>query len=388
MPLFILVLLIGLPRAAAGGWAGLDVLTPPRLPTGASIRDVQLAADPTGPVTLALITDAGAARSGRGTFMARTVQAWQWNAQEWTPMGGVLNYDQPRPAANLNLTLDAAGTPVLAWNENYGDNDVVVFRAWNGTGWTNWKDRYLGISSPQAAKMRAVGAQAGAPVLLWGENARQGTGTALTLRRWQDGSWSRSPVLNSTRGDVRQPTLALGAAQQVTTAWVQGPIDSGQVVVQRDIGGTWEILGSPVSRHAGRYVTAPRLALGPANQVTLAWLEDQSGQDTLFAASWTGSRWVFLGGAVSTAFASSPTLTLDRAGRPVLAWVEDHAGTGQIHLARWTGQSWTQTGPLNLNPNRDARSPAVVVDRAGQLIVAWREDISGTYRLQLRRATN
>lgn len=379
------LLLLGL--ALAGGTDPARTLTPPALDPARPVRDLRLAADRGGHLVLAVIADSGQATSGRGTFTARTVTAWEWTADTWRALGGVLNYDQPRPAANLNLALDAGGTPVLAWNENSGDNDVVVFRAWQGGAWTDWRARYLGISSPQAAKTRAVAAWQGDPVLVWGENPRQGPGTVLTLRRWRDGGWERSAPLNTPGTYGRQPALALGARGEVTAAWLEGDVDASQVVVARQAGAGWQRVGEPLARRGPTYVASPRLALDTRGTPTVAWLEDVDGRDTLFASRWTGGRWAALGGALSSGFASAPSLALGPAGRPVLAWVEERGGVGQVHLARWTGAAWQTFGTVNRDPARDARSPSVAVDSSGNVVLAWREDRGGRYGVELRRFT-
>ncbi|WP_216324320.1 hypothetical protein [Deinococcus aestuarii] len=376
--------LLGL--ALAGGAERVQTLAPP--PEALQpVRDLQLAADREGRLVLALITDAGRATSGRGTFTARTVSAWRWNSGAWQPLGGVLNYDRPRPAANLNLALGAGGTPLLAWNENSGDNDVVVFRAWRGGAWTDWRTRYLGISSPQSAKTRALAAWQDEPVLVWGENPRQGPGTVLTLRRWQGGAWVRSTPLNGAGTSGRQPSLALDRRGGVTAAWLEGDVTASRVVVARLAGDRWTRLGAAPGGRAPTYLAAPRLALGRQGRPTVAWLEDVDGRDTLFVSRWDGGRWTALGGAVSLGFASAPSLVLDGAGRPVLAWVEERGGVGQVRLARWTDTAWQDLGTVNRDPGRDARSPSVAVDAPGNVVLAWREDTRGVYRVHLRRFT-
>lgn len=382
-PFMVLILLLS--PALAGGTDRSSVLAPPAVHGGAPVRDLQLAADAQGHLVLAAITDNGSARTGRGTFTARTVRAWRWADGRWTPLGGVLNYDQPRPAARLNLALDAAGTPVLTWNENYGDNDVVVFRAWQNGTWTNWPARYLGISSPQAAKTRAVAAWQGEPILIWGENVRQGVGTLLTVRRWRDKEWLRSAPLNEAARFGRQPALVLNRQGNATAAWLEGDVYTSQVIVKRQSGDRWIPMGRPLSRHGPTYVTSPQLALDPQGRPVVAWLEDAGGRDTLFTSRWTGERWEALGGSVSTGFASAPSFTLTRDGQPVVAWVKERGSLGQIQLARWTGRAWQQFGTVNRDAARDARSPSVAVEAAGTVVLAWREDAGGVYRLQVRR---
>ncbi|MFC4425171.1 hypothetical protein [Deinococcus navajonensis] len=382
LPVLVLTALLG-PAQAGGGTPPGVTLAPPPLPTG-PVRDLKLVADVQGRLTLAVITDAGQAESGRGTFTARRVTAWQWSGR-WQPLGGVLNYDQPRPAANLNLALDEQGVPLLVWNENYGDNDVVVFRAWKGGAWTDWAARYLGISSPQAAKTRAVAARQGEPVLVWGENVREGVGTLLTLRRWQGREWLRSAPVSGPLGYPRQPALALDAAGVPTLAWLEGDVAAAQVLVARQDGERWVRLGAPLSHAGRRYLAAPRLVLDAQGRPTVAWLEDTGGRDTLFVAHWTGKEWTPLGGALSRDFALAPALALDAQGRPAVAWTEERSGLGRIFLARWTGAAWTVAGPLNRDPAQDARSPALAAEASGGLVLGWREAQGGSYQVQLRR---
>ena len=92
-----------------------------------------------------------------------------------------------------------------------------------------------------------------------------------------------------------------------------------------------------------------------------------------------------MGAQVSQGFATAPSLSTDAAGHAALAWVEEVNGTGQVHLARWDGQSWTDQGIQNRDPRRDARSPSLTTAPDGTLTLAWREDVAGTYRIELRQ---
>lgn len=378
------------PLALASGQAGPPpaVLHPPAPLTGAPpVRELQLAAGRDGALVLAVITDAGEADSGRGTFTARQVTAWRHHEGRWQTLGGVLNYDQPRPVSNLNLALDERGTPVLAWNENYGDNDVVVFRAFRDGTWTDWQPRYLGDDLPYAARTRALTAWRGEPVLAWGETLRKPYGSRLTVRRWTGTTWDRSPAFNDTSTFSRTPALALDRTGQPTVAWLQGEVLASNVYARRWTGQGWEALGGALNRHPDTYVAATRLVLDSQARPVAAWLEDVAGQDGLFVSRWTGQAWTPLGGRLGRGTASAPALAVDRHSRAVVAWVEERGGVGQVRLARWTGGAWQDLGILNRDAGRDARSPALAVDAAGAVVLGWREDVGGTYRVQLRRWT-
>ncbi|WP_245872804.1 hypothetical protein [Deinococcus planocerae] len=360
---------------------------PPGLAASPPVRELALAAAPDGSLVLAVVADEGTYSSGRGTFVARQLTAWRHAGGTWTALGGPLNYDHPRPVSSLNLALDERGTPVLVWNENYGDNDIVVFRAYQGGAWTDWRTRYLGDDLPYAARTRAVAARQGEPVLAWGEYLRKPDGSRLTVRTWDPAAkvWTRSAPFNDLRAFSRTPALALGRAGRPTVAWLQGEVLASRVLAARWTGERWEPLGGALNRTPNTYVASTRLVLDAQERPVVAWLEDAGGQDALFVSRWTGRGWEALGGRLGTGSASAPSLALDQGGRPVLAWVEERGGLGRVRLARWTGEGWQDLGTVNRDQGRDARSPSLAVDASGAAVLAWREDVGGVYRVQLRR---
>ncbi len=370
---------------AGGGEPPARSLLPPD--TRAPVRELAVAARPDGSLLLVAISDNGRFNSGRGTSTARVLRTWVGGPGGWTPTGDILNYRQPRPIASLNLATDAQGGALLAWNENYGDNDVVEFRALTGGTWTDWGDRYLGDDLPYAARTRAVALWKGQPFLAWGEWLRDPGGSQLTVRTWNDTqeSWVRGPRFNDRTQFSRTPALTVTRAGQPIVAWLQGEVTVSRVLAARWDGQTWHPLGGPLNRHAPGYVAATRLVLDGQDRPIAAWIEDHAGQDTLYTARWDGQRWYPMGAQVSQGFATAPSLSTDAAGHAALAWVEEVNGTGQVHLARWTGQSWTDQGVQNRDPRRDARSPSLTTAPDGTLTLAWREDKAGTYRIELRQ---
>ncbi|WP_227978631.1 hypothetical protein [Deinococcus terrestris] len=377
--------LTALAALLGGGAAPVSSLVPPpALSASGPVRELALAADPDGRLVLAVMTDAGRFSSGRGTFTGRQLRVWRRQGTTWEALGGVLNYDQPRPVSDLNLALDRAGTPVLVWNENYGDNDVVVFRAYRDGAWTDWRTRYLGDDLPYAARTRGVAAWDGEPVLAWGETLRTPYGSRLTVRTWDPAArtWTRSPPFNDGLIFARTPALALDRSGRATVAWLQGDVLTSDVFVKRWTGTRWEALGASLNRRPHTYVASTRLVLDTEERPVVAWLEDAGGEDALHVSRWTGRAWQALGGRLGTRAASAPALALDRAGRPVVAWVEEPGGVGRVFMAHWTGREWRIRGPLNRDARRDARSPSLAVDTSGAAVLAWREDVGGVYRVQ------
>ncbi|GGS03909.1 hypothetical protein [Deinococcus sedimenti] len=352
------------------------------------VRDLQVAAAPDGGLLLATIQDDRRGASWRGAFQGRAVRLQAWAAGRWAPVGDILNYDQPRPVSNLDLRVDAQGTPVMVWNENYGDNDVIVFRAFRSGAWTDWRTRYLGVSSPAAARTRAVGALNGEPVLIHGEyrrNAANEQQTWLTYRTWgPDGQWTRSAPLNRLDRFSRSPALAL-TARGPLVAYLEGEVLTTRLLVRAWRDGRWTALGGPVSGRAPTYLASPRLVLQDGDRPTVAWIEGVPGRDAVFVAAWTGAQWAPQGGPVNAGQATDLDLLLDSSGHPVVAWTDEQGSLGRVLAARWDGLSWSRPTVLNVNPTRDARTPRLARLAGGEVILAWREDRDGRYGLQVRQ---
>lgn len=374
------------PSATAGGRAGPLPLRLPEL-SSQPVRELRVVATPSGELLLATMQDNGSGHSWRGNFRARVLRVYRLSQGQWRALGGVLNYDQPRPISNLDLVSDAQGTPVAVWNENYGDNDVMVVRAFQHGAWTNWPERYLGVSSPAAARTRAVAAQRGEPVLIHGEyRGNPDRQTWLTYRAWNEAAstWSRSVPVNDLTQYSRSPSVALDGQGRPFVAYLQGDVLGSEALVKRWNGSAWETLGGPLNRAGPQYLASPVLALDAQGRPTVAWMEDHGGMDALYVARWNGRRWTALGGRVNVTSATQPTITLNGHGDPVVAWVEETGSIGRVNAATWSAGAW-QRLEANAAHDRDARSPSLTTSVTTGVILAWREDDGGRYSVRLAR---
>ncbi len=89
-----------------------------------------------------------------------------------------------------------------------------------------------------------------------------------------------------------------------------------------------------------------------------------------------------------TAAASpAPSIVVDNQGRPIVAWQED----GDLRVAFWDGQTWmTPLPPLDGDGKASTRVSngcRLALGRAGELIVAWAEDIGSGLDIFVARAT-
>lgn len=384
--LFPALVLAVLPASALGGGNGPALLGGPlNIDPGRSAAEVRLAVTPEGAVVVAWTEDTRKPGDelGRGVFVKR------WRGGRWEALGDSLNYLRERNAASLDLALDERGAAVLAWNENYGHADIAVFRALTPSGWTDWNARRIGQDLTYAGRTRSLAARKGEPILAWGDLLRGNTGTVLRLKRWRKGAWATgAPFSNDPGRYAFAPSLALNGAGEPTVAWLEGDVAASDVLVKRWANGAWQPLGGPLNVRRGTYTFSPALRLDRAGRPVVAWLEDVNGTDTLFVKRWTGQTWEALGSALNIARpAETPSLALAPNGAPLLAWTEEVGGVGRVYAKRWTGTRWDVVagGALNLDARQDARSPTVGVNSQGTAFLAWREQVKGVYQVRVRR---
>jgi Concanavalin A-like lectin/glucanases superfamily/Bacterial Ig-like domain (group 1)/IPT/TIG domain/Fibronectin type III domain len=237
-----------------------------------------------------------------------------------------------------------------------------------------------------------------------GANASLVTATARgswTVVDWLDyaASASVAGVSNTLAGDSRAPSLAVSRVGDPSVAWAEGGA-TPEIHLRRWDGAAWSELGGSatgagVSNTLGAS-TAPQLALLGVDPV-VAWQDDTSGADEVYLRRWDGMAWVELagsgsGGGLSNTAASStaPALAIDAAGAITVAWSEDVAGAQQIYLRRWDGMTWAELGGSATSDGvsgtaGDSTQPALALTAAGDPVLAWLDTTSGGADVYLRR---
>ncbi len=145
--------------------------------------------------------------------------------------------------------------------------------------------------------------------------------------------------------------------------------------------------GGGVSANSGESM-APSLAVDPAGHPIVAWHDDTSGNFEIYLRRWNGTTWEELGGSghgpgLSNTAGSSeePVLALDKDGNPIVAWQDSSASAPQIYLRRWNGTTWEELGGSGSgngisNTPQLSLKPALALDKDGNPIVAWQENIA------------
>jgi hypothetical protein len=248
----------------------------------------------------------------------------------------------------------------------------------------------------------------GRPVVAWREEAK-GNGE-IYLKRWTGKEWSEiggsatGGGISRTRGNSREPSLALDPEDRPMVAWFDDTEGNYEVYVRRWTGTAWEGLGGSaegggVSLSRGGSVH-PSLAVGSDGFPVVVWYEILAGaKREIYAQRWNGALWTDLGGSAAGGGLSrtpgesmAPALVLDSANRPAVVWSDDTSGNFEVYFKRWDGRSWAELGGsatgggVSRTPGHSSSTFAgLALDAQDRPVIAWDEGQGVTRQIFLRR---
>lgn len=181
------------------------------------------------------------------------------------------------------------------------------------------------------------------------------------------------------------PSLVSHGAD-VLVAWHEPNALANRVHVQRWTGTAWVPEGSGPVSSLGLEASWPRLAVHPLSGARqLVWQEQGTRASEIQVRRWNGAAWAQdVAGSLNVDPArDAVTPAIGFVGpTPHVTWSErDAAGRFQIYVRRWNGATWTQLGgSLNREPASSATAPSIAAFE-GVPYVAWREEIAGVSHL-------
>lgn len=280
-------------------------------------------------------------------------------AAQWVTGAAALNQTSQFDSSSIlepAITVDAAGLPVVAWNEN---NDIYVYRPVR-VGVTRANE------NPSNSPPSIVMQPGDEPALAFDEEVA-GQKRNVRLRRYSAvlGAWTdvvAGPLDTTPGADAREPFVVLRNGR-FTVAWIEGDAGSPSRVVVRAWDGTaWSDVGIGGGPPAGTSTESarPRLVVtgSPGTQgLALMWAEDPF---TLRVAELVGDAWVLT--------ASAPYPGGAQADRSDMMWTPDlglvvasaAAANGSFVVRRWWQGQWLDLGA----PRGDAGAGSFVLGLA------------------------
>lgn len=284
---------------------------------------------------------------------------WSWTYPLWMKLDTIPD----TASGSVKVVADAKGGILVAWETYPSTNEsVAVARNAPGSG-TGWDQSYPKLMSPGRQPQMysyfinslslAVDAQ-GNPVVAWSEDDSYAYASLWLTDRWF--AYPRVDADGKFSTKVSSVSLAL---QKDGVPWLAWSEDTNGVRLAKLNQGSWDLgPGTPAMGFGST------LAMTQSGDPVVGW-STGSGPMMAGVSRWnsgsgwtTGPQW---GGQLSSMY-------LDMNDRPVIASL---SGTS-IQVQRLEGNQWvSHASAITVSPG--SRSALLVLDPAGQPIVAWQD---------------
>ncbi len=209
--------------------------------------------------------------------------------------------------------------------------------------------------------------------------------------RSPQGVWDIEHKVNDNAGSVaqRSPVIAVDGASNVHILWTDARNGFGRFdvyAVFRSAAGVWDINRQVNDVPGTNY--APQLALDGAGNAYALWQDDRNandGGDIYFAYRPVGGGWgvneLVNDDGQEFIYQESPTLAVDLFGNAYAAWIDqrDQLEFDYLYLAHRSPEGTWGANMRIADPEQVGipSSPALAVDNAGNLALAWIEKRDG-----------
>ncbi len=155
----------------------------------------------------------------------------RWNGLEWEELAGSATGGGVSATAGISIlpamALDPSGRPIVAWMDNASGNHEIYLKRFDGRSWVELAGSATGggvSAMPGHSTNPAVAVDAaGRPIVAWQEHAARKSD--IYLRRWTGAAWvemagSGSPGgISRTPSDAGQPEIAIDPGGNPVVAW-------------------------------------------------------------------------------------------------------------------------------------------------------------------------
>jgi hypothetical protein len=284
------------------------------------------------------------------------------------------------PFGTPQAAFDGDGDAVVVWPEPEGAIfDTVVQVAFKPAGGSFGAP--VRVSAPGSATLNPQVAMnaAGDTVVVWERVVNEAFAVQVQAAvRPAGGTFSESANVSAVGLSLAEPRVAIDAAGTATVVWTQmTPATATIQAATRPAGGQFSPAvdlasfesGGPFSRGGGAEV-----ATNPAGETVAIWSRVDEADDAIVQAATRSAGGTFFAPVDLSApgrSAGSPQVAIDAAGNAVAVWTRFDGSTGVVQVAqRAAGEAFSAPVDLSLVGGQ-AQAPQVVVNAAGDAVVAW-----------------
>ncbi len=205
-------------------------------------------------------------------------------------------------------------------------------------------------------------------------------------------SWSAAVNISNNSGDSYKPAITVDSAGNINVAWHDISPGNWDIFFSRstDSGSSWSAAVN-ISNNSGHSLK-PAIIVDSAGNINVAWYDYTPGNYDIFFRHSTdnGSSWsAAVNISNNSVYSSYPAITVDSAGNINVAWYDYTPGNYDIFFRRSTdsGSSWSAAVNIS-NNSGDSYNPAITVDSAGNINAAWQDKTAGNQEIFFSRSTD
>ena len=234
----------------------------------------------------------------------------------------------------INLALDAAGTPFVAYADGAKSNKATV-KKYTGTNWVNVGP--AGFSNGEVQDINIALDANNTPFVAYVDLAN---GSKAKVKRYIGGNWVDVGSTALSAGRASSTSLVLGSNGNPFIAY-QDEINGNKATVMEFTNDSWVAVGNP-GFSAGRAPNV-RIALNTDGTPFVAYI-DEANNNKATVKKFTGINWVDVGNAgFSDGGAYQISIALDGSGTPYVAYWDTANGNKAI-VKKFSSNSWVDVG--------------------------------------------
>jgi hypothetical protein len=291
-----------------------------------------------------------------------------------------------------SMAVGSTGSINVVWSDSTPGNHDIYFCQSSDSG-MSWS-RGVNISATAKDSMNPAIAVDGAGNIdvVW-EDSTPGNYDIYFCQSTDNGlNWSRPLNITNNSKDSANPAIAADGAGNINVVWEDNT--SGKHVIyfsQSTDGGLNWSQALNVS-DSSRSSLNPAVAVDGAGNINVVWEDSAPGKYNIFYSRSTDSGVSWSSGvniSASSKASWSPAVGVDSAGNINVAWTFYHSipVNTEIYFSRSidNGVSWSQAVNISASSNRSI-NPSMAVDRAGNINVVWRDYTPGNYDIFFSRS--
>ena len=312
-----------------------------------------------------------------------------------------------------SVAYDAAGRPVVAWQDAADGDTEVYVRRFDGATWAGLAGSATGggVSDNRTQSLApslAINPLGGRPGVAW-TDAFNGVGE-IQFREFDGVAWveragsGSGRGLSVTSGASLAPSLAYDPLGRPVIAWSDNTNGNEEIHVKRLEAGAWVGLGGS---SAGGGISAtptpsrtPSMAINSEGQPVVAWEEQVSESNTeVHVRAFDGARWVEFGagaatgpGVSDTALGSWGPSLAGSGGRFFASWgdASDPQGDAEVYGRYYESGAWREIGARSarnggISNNAGSSTHPCGGIGGGYLYLCWQDLTSGNWEVYVRR---